>query len=379
MQMPFCCVLNNKIVIIDTMHTSLIKPFPDPNLFAHAAIAYLEPKDIFNLAITCKQNNEWSKIPLIWQKASEKEGLPQVANFDGTPRTNPKEDFRVLHPITLSGKKIGKFFGKVIGSVSPIKQYYFDKLSEPEPFDPPNALLEWLSLSKKRNTFGENFRFVVKPSYVERMATKEAPLALDKDGNLVKVDPDKAVEETLTIPFSLRNFQLLCKYPLKNNTDGSIFNKHYKEIFESSTSFSKQITIDMMRLNILEESKGLDFPKQELLIQKRAPTDHFTVTSMLTRLLWDSYSILAFGTCPDCGIGQPIRRYARSPDIAITPDRTARLVIGGFTPDSELDVILECSSSDDEDVGVVPSVSAEELESLTLKLDHLIIDIGEEY
>src|SRR5690242_4244382 len=113
---------------------SNIVSLQNSDTFAYVA-SYLELKDIFSLAKVCRRYNQWSRNCDLWKTLSEREGIPTVANLDGTPRVNLKQDFKVLYPITVSSRIIGQFLGKVVGSVPPIRQFWFDKLSQPDPYE----------------------------------------------------------------------------------------------------------------------------------------------------------------------------------------------------------------------------------------------------
>lgn len=328
----------------------VMRPFPSFDAFEYC-LPLLRLQDICNLGIVCKKNNECFKIPRIWQKIAEYEGMPQVVNLDGSPRESPMEDFKVLYPRTLSGREIGRFFGKVIGQVPPVSQYWFDKIDKPDPFE-------------KEKKFGDNFRFIVKPSYIERTSTKEAPLDLDENNNLIEINCNKAVEKTLKIPFSLRNFYLLSKYRLQGEGPG-FDEEGCDKTIELLTSFPERVGVDVMRLNILEESRDLSLDFQKMLLEKMDPNEGFTVTPFITRALWDVYSLLKFGTCPDrCVDG--IWTYARSPDIVTGEDGIKyEFEIGCFALSEG--VIVQHTGSDHDFVGISPGVSAEVTGSLTLE------------
>ena len=76
---------------------------------------------IGRLALVCKLWNEFVNSSQLWKQLSEKEGIPLVECRKGQER-NLKSDFRILRSITISGKIISEFFGKMVAAVPPIQE-----------------------------------------------------------------------------------------------------------------------------------------------------------------------------------------------------------------------------------------------------------------
>ena len=290
--------------------------------FAHVA-KYLEAKDIGRLAQVCQQYNGWANEPAIWNTLSEQEGVPLVAGVGRDRMT----DFRILYPVTISGRMIGELFGKVVGKVPPISEYWFNKIAQnlPDPYEIDKL-------------FKDNFVVLVDPSFIERFVDQETPLEIDETGNLKEVPPDAVIEQTLTIPFSLRNMHVLSKYPLKGKEHLPVFNKDsWPKAFELSTSYPNQIGVRIMRRSILEKTRSENFVRQKALVKELAPNQGFKVESVRRRSLFNAISILNIGMCPD-GRGERVWTYARGSDTVTIDGRVYRLVVGGFAPGAGVDV-----------------------------------------
>ncbi len=331
-------------------------PFQNFDIFANTA-RYLEPKEIGRLAQVCRQYYEWGNDSFIWIKVSEREGVPLVAGEE----RNRKADFGVLYPVTISARIIGELFGKVIGKVPSISEYWFDKFAQnlPDPYE-------------TNKSFRDNFVVLVDPSFIERAVDKETPLDIDEAGNLREVVPDAAIEQTLTIPFSLRNMHTLSKYPLKGKEHFPVFNKNSWTVgFEYSTAFPNQIGVRIMRRCIIKKTRSENFNKQSALVEQLAPNHGFEVESVRRRALFNAVSILTTGECPD-GRGEHFWTYARGSDTVTIEGRVYRLVVGGFAPGAGVVVVLNPFGLDD--FGVVLGGSAEV--PGPLELGHLAIDDG---
>ncbi len=329
-------------------------PLTNFDNFAHVA-SYLKIKDIGNLSQVCQQYNAWANESAIWNNISEREGVPLVA---GGSRDRIA-DFKILYPVTISGRIIGELFGKVVGKVPPISAYWFDKFAQnlPDPYEIDKL-------------FRDNFVVLVDPSFIERFIDGKTPLDIDETGNLKEVAPDAVIEQTLTIPFSLRNMHVLSKYPLKGREHLPVFNKNSgAEAFEHSTSYPSQIGVRIMRRSILEKTRSENFDRQNALVEGLAPNQGFEVESVRRRALFNAVSILNTGMCPD-DRGERLWTYARGSDTVTIDGRVYQLVVGGFVPGAgvrvhDFDIVSV-------DLGVVPGGSAEV--PGPLELGHLAID-----
>lgn len=333
-------------------------PLRSYNILQKTAL-YLEPKDIGRLGRVCKKYNAWLNKPDIWIQASEREGVPLVAG----EKRNRRADFRILYPITISGRMIGELFGKVIGKVPPISEYCFDNFAQnmADPFE-TNKL------------FKDNFVVLVDPSLIERSVDKKTPLTIDKAGNLREATPDEVVEQTLTIPFSLRNMYMLSKHPLKNKEDLPVFRQDCRPTIELSTSYPNQVGVRIMRRSALSKKMGLCFDSQAASIQRFAPCQGFEPETVRRRALFDAVSILNTGTCPD--EFDEVDDFMISESITVENIEANRLKIGCSTMTRGLEVYSSNNFNGDR---VVPGCSAEfpgpsKLEILAFKLERLVID-----
>jgi len=338
------------------MSIASLGPYQVDDIFQYG-VQFVGLKDIFSLAKVCRQYNRWSNAAALWRQISEREGIPCVASLDGTPRAKPKEDFRVLYPLTISSRIIGQFYGKVVGSVPPISQFWFDKLNKPDPYAP-------------KELGRDNYVVVVNPSYIKRSVDQKTPLDLDNTGSLVEVAADAVMERNLTIPFSLKNLRTLSSYPINGKENLPVFAKNsWDEAFRQGTSFPERVGVYFMRRFVVEQSRGLPFAAQETIVT--TPNEGFTVTPLRIRALFDSISILRSGTCPD-GRGKRRWTIARTSDIIRLNNREYHLEIGGFAPGSGVGVGRD--DIDDDDIGVVPGGPAEVPGPLAL--GHLALDEG---
>ena len=325
-------------------------------------VSYLGPKDIFSVAQVNQECNIWSEVDCIWRKVSEREGIPLVANLFGGPRTNLKEDYRILAPRTISSRIIGELLGKVVGSVPRISEYWFNKFAAalPNPY-------------QQGKLFRDSFVVLVDPSFIERTVNRETPLDVDEAGNLVEVAADRVVEQTIRFPLSLRNQEVISRYPLKGKENFPVFNKNdsWAEAFKHSTSFPAQVGLRIMSRSILEESRELGFVGQQALVEEKAPKQGFEVESIRRRALFDVVSILKTGECPDRR-GEHLWTYVRGPDAVTINGQAYRLAVGGFAAGAG--VFVGDGSFGYGHFGVVPGGSAEVPEPL--ELGHLAIGEG---
>ena len=295
----------------------------------------LEITDFGRCAQVCKLWDELFQHPGIWKSLSQREGIPLVEGED----RNRKHDFRILYPITISGKIISQFIGKPIGEIPRIRLAIFNRLQQRDPFDPQRSMRE-------------NYVFVVVPSQVARPVT---PLTLDASGTLVKLTDSAVEERVLQIPFSLKNLKMLCEYPLRGGEHMPVFDKSsYQPVFDQCGPCLDSVRIYFMRKRVADQTRSLPYPQQE----GKAREQGLEVTPILPRALYDAVCILRSGTCPD-NREPPTSTYARTSDLARVGNSTYHSVLGGFAPRAGADVSI--SDDDYVDIGVAPGVSAEVL------------------
>ena len=204
-------------------------------------MGFLGPTDIARSAKVCKSWNTFIKDSSIyWEKRSEYEGISIV----DSARRDRKEDFKILYPRFVSGKMIGRLFGKVIGPIPPISEKDFNELTEEDPFE--NGKLK-----------GETFVFVVRPDKVARTLDEATPLALNASNELVENTGNSTeTGEVLEIPFSLKNHKMLCRYPLSGKENMPVFDKDSdSEVFEQCDTCPVIVSVYFMRKKIAEQSR----------------------------------------------------------------------------------------------------------------------------
>jgi hypothetical protein len=319
--------------------------FPDSPSFANA-MEFLEVADICRATIACKRWSQLGQSEVIWRNAFEKEGIPVV---DGKKR-DYKKDLKILYPITISGRRISRVFGEMLGRVPPISEKWFNKLQEEDPFE-------------KGQFIRENYVFVVLPSLITRTVDQETPLALlNESKNLIELPkledwPSISAELAtagkldLTISFSLKNLQTLCSYPLRGKENMPVFNEDFMNgVFDQCNPSPDQVRVYFMRKCIVEQSKDRSYPDQKRLVEDQG----FEVTSLKVRALFDAIMILESGTCPD-NKNSLQSTFARTSDTVNTNYGVGlQVIIGSFAQGVGVNV-MGYDSSDDRSMGVVPS------------------------
>ena len=268
----------------------------------------LDLADIPQASRVCKSWNDFIKNnALLWRTLSEKEGISIVEGED----RDRKEDFKILYPRFVSGKKIGGLFGKVIGPIPPISEKDFNELAKEDPFE-------------KGELMQETFVFVVRPDKVARTSDQDTPLTLNASNELESIE--KPTGEVLEIPFSLRNHKMLCSYPLSGKENMPVFDKDSdSDVFEQCDTYPNKVTVYFMRKQVSEQSRKKTYTTQEELVK----TQGFEVTPLSIRALSDSVEILTSGTCSD---NRNPWTYARTSDVVRYGSNAYQSVIGGFAP-----------------------------------------------
>jgi hypothetical protein len=265
-------------------------PFPNRDTFQYGSLKWFDLPDIAQAACVCKLWNQAFSDQNLWKALFEKEGIPLVISPNGIER-NYKEDFKTLYSITISGRIISQFIGKVVEKIPPISEKSFNELEEPDPYETGKL---------KRQTFV----FVVDPSFVMRTVGKEAPLALDDLGNLIESperesgqSPENTTEKSeLKIPLSLKNIKVLCSYPLKGKENMPVFDERSEnEVFEQCNALPDKIAVYFMRRHVIDQGKRMLYDEQRKLVEDKG----FEVTPLRIRAIFDSVDILKEGTCPD--------------------------------------------------------------------------------
>jgi hypothetical protein len=283
-----------------------------------------------------------------WIRLSEQQGIPLVAGKD----RDRKADFQALYPITLSGARISRILGKVLGEIPCISEEVFNKLNTKDPFE-------------EKKLMKDTWVFVVVPAYVERTVSPRTPLGLNDEGNLVEIPKHRIQKGSkLKIPLSLKNIEVLCFYLLRGKKNKPVFHKlANKRVFEQCGASSDKTSVYFMRRWIVEESRSLPYAEQEELVGRFK----FGVTSMRVRALFDAITILESKTCPDDVVG-PFHRLARCSDTVLIKGYGYHPVIGDFFRCTNLrgrrihygvKVYYTRSNIAHNVYGVVPSISAE--------------------
>ena len=305
---------------------------------------FLEARDIGRCAVVCKLWNESLENQEIWVRLSVREGIPFVEG-EGRDR---RADFQILYPITISGKKISRFLGELVGEIPLISAVIFNVLNTPDPFE-------------EGKSFKDTWVFVVDPHLIKRTAGEGTPLDLDEKGNLIELPVDQVQNgKELLIPYSLKNLRMLCSHPLEGKKNMPVFASYSNDaVFNQCSAISNQVRIFFMKRCIAEESRNMTYANQEILVTERG----FDITPIRIRALFDSVEILESGTCPDSE--KPRYTYARCSDIVRIGSSVCHAGIGGFAPRSG--ACVSDSGCDYDGIGVAPGVAAEVLRHLELE------------
>ena len=289
-------------------------PFPSYQNFLQV-FHWLDAPDLGKLMQVCQLfNRTINEDEQIWLSLFRSEGLPRVVSLKGEKR-NEARDFKVLYPITYSGRIIGEHLGKVVGEIPPIREEVFNSLNENDPFNQPYFFQKLLFDAKIRKK-GEDYCFVVVPHLIQRTVRENELFALDENRDLVDLSEMKdsallpaAPGEELLVRFSMKSIEVLGSHPLKRRKDGPVFKQsNRREFFEQCGFPPERIGVYLMRREIAPETFSRSYHVQEELVRKKG----FEVTPIRERVLFSVLQMLQTGSFSD---GQKPWTKARAPDI----------------------------------------------------------------
>lgn len=337
----------------------MVGPYQSKQIFQHGVLFFDDPKTVFQLTAVCTTYRQWSRDPAIVKQLCKRfGGIPQVVSLDGSERRNPQFDLMVLHKVTIGTCIIEKIFGRVLGEVPPISEYWFDKIQNnvPDPFEPELS-------------FRKNFVVMVDPAFIERTYDQDTPLKINEEGNLTKIDPHQAVDKHLTIPFTLKNMAVLSAYP-KSKEYLPVVAMGQKRIIRRVSSPEKLGVVIMRKTPFKENLMSSDFSEQVSLMEQRAPGHGYQAVSVRQRFLYDVISVFTTETCPDTDtqVHGP-ETYTVNNDAEGGYDRNVG--IGGYDLNTRRFTRFGELFCDD-DVGIVPGAPADvpgsvNLERLTIE------------
>jgi hypothetical protein len=304
---------------------------------------FVEFADICRSSEVCKLWNQALESNCIWIHQYEKNGIPRVAGQN----RNLKNDFKILYPITLSGKTIQKYFGKIDGKLPHIDPKKFDALVNQD--DP------WESGTKMHETF----QVVVSPAYIIRPFDTLLVDLLTEKGDAAEILPVTESNSTpeVKIPFGVKNRELLvrCLDTIRTHKNGPIIKSYLPNLLNQCSNPAKN-TISFMRKEVV--AQNFSYVDKKKHVEDR----NLEVISLGDRLLADTIAILESGTCSDSRKeGDCIGTFAVTSTIRKNKDVIS---IGDFTLGRGL-LLMFSSIIDSDDIngvdifGVVPGVSAE--------------------
>jgi len=296
--------------------TLALGPILNEDLFVYTMSNFVKPKDIFNCACVCKLWNQFAESSTIWKSHFTSQGIPMVSPA-GEAR-NYRSDFRVLYPVTtVSGEAIRRTLGEPIGNVPCVTVEFFNRLSQPDLFDPTKFQKETIEL-------------VVEYQFIERLlGTIKCPLVLDACGNLVEVSPsngtkvDDATQTPTRIPFTLRNRITLAKYPLMGKEHMPVFDFVNGQVVLQNDYCPLRVNVYYQTRRIVEGTRGLLYSEQKAFVEERG----LAVMPLGLRVLSNEVQILLSGTCSN-----DRRSYARTSCPVRYGANVHQSTIGGFAP-----------------------------------------------
>ncbi len=325
--------------------------------FEHVAVQCvsqeLEGADIARCRLVCKLWR-WAldglcEDQVFWQRLSAREGISLV---DG-PKRNYYEDFKVLYPATISGRRICRLLESVtgrsvrfIGEIPRIRVEIFD------------LFIKSVDRYGKGN-IRDNFMFIEIPSEIEITCSGKSRLTLDEQGNLIKVSGKKIEEQKRRIFFSLTNFKILCSL---DSSEASIFHSSSNDdVIRRCGSALRGNCVYLVRKSISEETRGLPFDgvSGQLAFVKNKGSEitdlaEFKVTSLLVRVVFDAVFICGSKTFPDVK-----KTYARCCNSILAGNEDHLAVVGSFWPSSTGSHVYSTPrNSSGNHIGVAPCVLA---------------------
>jgi hypothetical protein len=330
-----------------------------------SVVKFLAPCDVGRCELVCTtfyrifyQDQE------IWTQLSLKEGIPLVA----APNRNRRKDLQTLYPLTLSGARIRRILGTIVGEIPCISEVAFNRLNDPDPFEEGKLMKDtWV--------------FVVVPNELDAVTGNCEPVVLDEDGKLIELSYSqvrKRAEEDCLIPLSLTNLRQLYFASSKRRHRSLFRGMHPSLLFKNNSIFKESVDpsnfiecvkqcngldktrVFFMRSCIVEESRSLPYVEQEKLVGNHG----FGVAPILVRALVDIVVILETATCPDSRY--PQNTYAQCSDIVYdSRGNCCHLTVGDFDPNITRDLpltFMECGEKDsDVCLGVAPCIIADNL------------------
>ncbi len=310
----------------------------DNGIIVQRAADFLESREIENCALVCKLWNVFCNSGEVWSRFFIEHGIPFVEGHDPSML---RKDFNFLYPRCVSGARISRLLGEVVGRPEPICQAIFNKaLYDSDPFEDGKLMKE-------------TFVFVVEPYLIRRIAGDGAQLDLNQAHNLIELPADKAQsEKELMIPCTFRNLRVLCSLPLEGKENMPVFCYYSDdEVFNQCSASSNKVNVYFMRRCVAEKSRGITYAAQKNYLQERG----FEPSPVRIRALFDAVEILESGTCPDSH--EPQWTCIRCAET-VTLDFDGKVYqasVGAFSADTGL---IVGTDYEDDDLGVVPCVPA---------------------
>jgi hypothetical protein len=281
----------------------------------------------------------------LWKHACVGEGIPLVEGKD----RDYKKDLAFLRPITISGKTIAKYLGKVVGPIPNMRADLFLELSNSNDFFQTNKY--------KRTTH----TVLVNPVALEIEIGPDNPIKLDEaSGTLTAIplsEQEGITPRKLIVPLSLANLTLLTRNPLAGIQNGPVF--HFPMPLEVIDHFGAPPSHN--QLYLMRNQSVLTnrcFPCQKAGVEQH----RWEITGVRLRALYDTIKILQTGTCPDTLNPARTRnpgQFVRTSECAPPPfPPNHHAIIGDYSYGHGLDLLMTNSLAR-HGIAVVPGISAE--------------------
>jgi hypothetical protein len=314
--------------------------FSNKDVFSTIA-SNLTSADVCHWGLACKSLAEAADQPVIWWQHFVKEKIPFVDRKD----SDYKKEFKILQPITLSGRIIEQFFGEIVGEIPKISLEWFNSLSRPESYD-------------KKEIMAKSWALILEPPAIKRKFAKHLSATLDANGNLkifprMKKDLATATETQLVIPFTLSNFRILCCYPLSGGENKPVFDWGLSgdAPFQFCAPPTTKVIPHLMRKLSPSEMFFKHAPDQKKEIESKG----FKTTTTRVRAFYNAVQILKDKTCLDSA--KPLSFVRTFDHTKLQPEISTPFVIGRYEPQKGLQILEKSDASSY--VGAIPSISVE--------------------
>jgi len=308
--------------------------FPSVDIY-RSVLHFVEVNDIFNVDLVCVAWQKALSASHYWEYLYEKEKIPLV---EGENR-NLRADLKKIYPITLSGAKIEKYLGKIVGKIPRLRLVEFKKLFTPDRY------------SGNAKKMGETYEVIVLPDILIRTFRNGQTAKIDEKGRLIICNNsgNSAQEATVEIPFSFPNLATLSQHPLVGGCNGPVFSVIANDVFNQCTTVVSSVKLYLMRRTFAVPTLNLFYEKQEADAREKG----LQISPLIVRGLSNTIKVLESGLCPDNQWTS-----VRTSDRVLWNNHSYQVEIGGYAISEGMDVDCIITRLRGR-VGVIPCTCAE--------------------